>query len=1265
MNIKPDPADCDLLSKIEVEIQSTKDELDLISVVRASLNNLSVSFAPSTARSIIDRVKKLGPQDSTYTEDQIRKICIDKMKGEKKFSGQHPIELCLYYPDPREKEIIAAIMLDNLSNYESQRLVERFDQLTLQQLSLEQRLRYVEKVLIKVSKSILSSEFEKFGFVKDFQNCHSLEQKLKLAEAIIEKFKDEGKKALEINFDKLGFEVSIRSLPDEKKPQGIVSILQYFSAEVIITSKNYSEFSSSLTLEQRYDLIKKALEEGTVQCVQKIAKNSSTLLKGFSTLQPEQRLEIGMLYAKKGAKMALADNAAALAIVDLNQNDRFNLADSTVQGISHFKFSKYIKNFGFIKDIQECQKIEDRLIMANKIAARGDWAQEGVRANFEQLGIILPKSAPLDDRVNLLVLLMNHGTLWLEDDILESLFSKLGFFDDLAKCDSFEDRLNLTRRLISIDQEFLDILLSHIEMTGFIQDLEKIGNYEEKIKMLDQLAQIDPKFYFTFFPHLDIKEKLSELKLNPQDFMKVCLSLILRGDSAAAGIASLFLNAKDLLEEISVEDRLKLAFSIAEQGWQAARTLSTILTKILPKKFIPSLDINTKIKLCDHISKFAESDKLLNFDTLELSDYLKNISLQEKYDRALRFAAQGELWAARMADNELLKFNDFSLKQKMVLAKTIAFQGKVASQELAKNLRHFKFEISPLLFELYKYLDLSENYALEFIAIAFSPLTSRQLLLESLIHYPENIDLASEVVGDRMQEIGIALDIKNKGIAIVEPKETSTEKFLSGHPELKPLQDLAKQIRETQPTEKKPDERPQLMQWLAYTAAVCNDLDEKRRKAILESGLLNTIFNYHNTEDRFMLVRQLSFLTPSQIREVQSVNTPKGRIGALLVTRLDLAETERTELISLINSNQNFRDTKQLHILLQVLTEAIEMAPFQENQSAEITDSLRQTLLDMKSNQKSKEASKELIKEFHNLLTIRSIFGLDTMKAILLKKREKGLTDRFLSANLSILFAVAGITDLTKRFYATFGKFRNPTAIFTYLGSINKLPPKDKEKVHATFMKYVQSVLEGGFPKSRYEIDEDKPHLKKLTDYKKGSFMDAWKQCPLPQPISVKGQKLAISESDDPNDLLLIGEVQGSCQKVSERSYLNKCLTAYLMNGEIKPIVIKDENGKIVARSLLRVMWDVVNERPVLLQEKVYSNIKEQLITDHLEQYAKTRAKELKIPLVSKDVGDGPAYEGSVVYLGGSSPFIYSDANKGVEDGTKRFTSPGCHLLQL
>lgn len=154
--------------------------------------------------------------------------------------------------------------------------------------------------------------------------------------------------------------------------------------------------------------------------------------------------------------------------------------------------------------------------------------------------------------------------------------------------------------------------------------------------------------------------------------------------------------------------------------------------------------------------------------------------------------------------------------------------------------------------------------------------------------------------------------------------------------------------------------------------------------------------------------------------------------------------------------------------------------------------------------------------------------------------------------------------------------------------------------------------------------------------------------------------EMTISESDDPCDLLLIGtEIKGSCQRVNGDAYLNKCLVGYLLNGEIRAITVKDRAGRIVARSVMRLLLD--GDKPVLLQERLYSNTSSSFVEDALKKWAKDKAEDMGITLVSKEVHHGEnekSYPGKIQYLGGRAPYFYSDAINGAHDGKKMFILP-------
>lgn len=153
---------------------------------------------------------------------------------------------------------------------------------------------------------------------------------------------------------------------------------------------------------------------------------------------------------------------------------------------------------------------------------------------------------------------------------------------------------------------------------------------------------------------------------------------------------------------------------------------------------------------------------------------------------------------------------------------------------------------------------------------------------------------------------------------------------------------------------------------------------------------------------------------------------------------------------------------------------------------------------------------------------------------------------------------------------------------------------------------------------------------------------------------------LTISETDDPCDLLLIGtEVNGSCQRVNGDGY-NKTLVSYMMNGELKAITIK-KHGKIMARSMIRLLWDPKAKTPVILLERLYSNTTHPKINSAIQEWASAKAKTLGIPLTSKSYPGQKPYPNPLEFKGGLAPYTYSDAGGGCCSGC--FEVRGLRLL--
>ncbi len=146
---------------------------------------------------------------------------------------------------------------------------------------------------------------------------------------------------------------------------------------------------------------------------------------------------------------------------------------------------------------------------------------------------------------------------------------------------------------------------------------------------------------------------------------------------------------------------------------------------------------------------------------------------------------------------------------------------------------------------------------------------------------------------------------------------------------------------------------------------------------------------------------------------------------------------------------------------------------------------------------------------------------------------------------------------------------------------------------------------------------------------------------------------LNIIDTDDWQDLFLSGtEVSGSCQRVDGAPSLNKCLLAYVMDGKNRMLAVKDAFGKIVARSMFRLLWDDKNKKPILFQDRIYPSLCSKELVSALNWHAEKRAKELGCPLVTvnRDRKEMSDYRGTALSLGSACPYEYEDAAEGIKN---------------
>lgn len=138
-----------------------------------------------------------------------------------------------------------------------------------------------------------------------------------------------------------------------------------------------------------------------------------------------------------------------------------------------------------------------------------------------------------------------------------------------------------------------------------------------------------------------------------------------------------------------------------------------------------------------------------------------------------------------------------------------------------------------------------------------------------------------------------------------------------------------------------------------------------------------------------------------------------------------------------------------------------------------------------------------------------------------------------------------------------------------------------------------------------------------------------------------------VVDTDDWEDMLLCGtDVLGSCQNINGEG-LNKCLLSYILDGKNRLIAVKDESGKILARSIFRILWDKKEKMPVLFMERTYSSAGATSAVGVLEKMALKRSEVLGIPLAFS----GKPYRNPLISLGSKAPFEYVDSGKGETNG--------------
>ncbi|MBS0627843.1 MAG: hypothetical protein JSS09_06490, partial [Verrucomicrobia bacterium] len=876
-------------------------------------------------------------------------------------------------------------------------------------------------------------------------------------------------------------------------------------------------------------------------------------------------------------------------------------------GVLNFFGNRY--NLNCLSFVSEKSSLEERLSVVAKVAERGCLPISRLRVRFQELGFLedIQKAGSLEKKIDILNLIA-RSSLWAEYMSKDCLYKTTGIIKALQALNSLEDRVRYCRDIAHVNHGFISALRDSFEEIGFVEDLLKIVNPEERMQVVLQLAR-DPW--------------------------------------AAAGIIKFLKQIK--IQDASLNLRLDLALQITRQGGEAQQELRKVFLK---------------------------------------DPFVRDFAM----DRIIHLASLLNLNRESFLDKDNNPIEESPLVRQVLI-------------EIDKNPErgHILTSICPSIRPIHEILLYPSS---------IGPIP-KSMYADFLNFLEENPRLASffNVFIDHLEKI------------VNRTKEVDRQYVYS-----------------------------ELLKVAVYTIGVFYDQNQEKVETLLQNpDWIVSILEYQRPNLRYSLMRQLSYLPITALREL-SPKTPLENIRSLiLLSRLEslgvLDSEEKKQIYRAIAQGKFFKDHGRQTSLHDFLLEVVSLGvSFLEEKN--LLNTAIKTLL-------SYPIGKNNLINIRLLNQINGIFGREAFLSAL-QQRPSNYKVIFMNRFRELFSGLEEISDLSERFENTFAKFRNPGALFTYLGRVNQLSEPSRSLVKTSLSQYVASVLNGTFHELRYNM-EDQPNLKRLfgndpmalekwrmveeakpvifenssdveektikeflkdrvneghlaplseyplfQSYLDGVSFDLTMEFPEDPKTKIQlalidlceGRKtlqefmdtkpsislgeldndiqaliqrsafqitsnLMISETDDPCDLLLIGtEIQGSCQRVDGTPNLNRGLVGYLLNGDVKAIVIKNKAGQMVARAIMR--RGLIGEAPVILLERIYNNLRNSAIEKEIVNWAIRKAKRGGLSLVSKEIGFGAPCK-LLEILKGRAPFVYSDAARGILSESCEISD--CHFL--
>lgn len=880
---------------------------------------------------------------------------------------------------------------------------------------------------------------------------------------------------------------------------------------------------------------------------------------------------------------------------------------------------------------------------------------------------------------------------------------------------SLENKVTIFNHVSKLNYESYRLICRNFSLYGLVNYIFDSENTQTRLDRCVWIAKQGDWGMTCLVPHF--KNVLNDLTIEQRiEFYKQMASV--RGEWAIIALMNNF--AKLGLSETTMEQRIDLCAHFVSLGGKIAVSKYFEKTEIL--KAISSYTNPTdRWQQCDRIASkgtwaieiLIKHQKLIGL----LSPIFKLETAENRLEDSLQIISQYP-WMARVLLKNLAELNiietslqkrielhqslvyednqetydsveklgllaaiasTVDLNARVKLCKYIAASSSIAALAIATHFSLFKFE----LLEPSEFLSLVQHlihlnpsshiYLLVYLKTAELPSDTRRRAVIELL--PTTHLALNDFYHADLKPIKSALNLlfTDKGdfqSSEYQKKLENFHHFLDNHPKLLFLKITCLEFLEKYSDNE--DLQIQAIETCAYAAALLYESLEDQLSIIESTKMIETIIKLRHPALKLPLLRQLKSTILNE-RPHLSLNTNSKREKAIEQPWSDLAwiflcklhsfgieETEIHALYHKIKTARIFKEgsktTDLMHLFLYLFEHERLLEKYKDQQSLCPLIATLQKLF-------SKKDSAALISDIQSLSNILICLGFESFFECI--QSQSSFKDYF-SQGLQKLLGITEFSEaeFSQKFQKSFedpNQFKDPQLLYNYLRAMKRLPAIEKDAIYALLKRFVISVMEGNFHQLRYDTAKH-PHLAKLFSIP--GLKNLWMDGAAPQQLKER-LEYQICEMDTPHSLMaLSSDIQGSCLSVNGNPANNKCLIAYILHGELRPIVvINTENSKFVARALLRLMWDPIIGKPVLLQEKIYSNVPNlEFVNGAINEWAMQKAKKMNIPLVCAERTEQQIYPRNIEFLGGIAPFMYCDA---YEEGGNRVIKGSFTLKNL